>query len=122
MLQLFVRQCVEAALLVAGGTANHPAARDIVVIPHRTDQVGIEGQQIAFFDDPVRGFLEPRVGAWTAAEQPRFRVFAAAANAALEQHGERIALAHARFETLTHRRYTGLAGLQRTAQGFHLVD
>ena len=77
--QLFVGGVEQALLNEAWSlAAGNPGAGDIDRVAADADEVGVEGNQVAGLDNPVRALLVPRVGSRARGKQPGFEPLAAA--------------------------------------------
>ena len=56
------------------GVSHQVSPRDVREVSRRPDQIGVEGDQIASFDDSVGRLLKPWVGPGTGRQQPAFDV------------------------------------------------
>ena len=122
VLDLPAGQLVHVTLVVVEGpAAADPGAGDVDHHPVRPDQVGVEGDQVAFLDDVARALLEPRVGAWPGGQQPALHPVAAPREHLGPQHRPQLLLGDAGPERLEHPPAGHPGGLQRTAHGEELV-
>ncbi len=83
---------------VGAPSTGDPCTGDVDTHAEGTDQVGIEGHQVAVFDYPSGGFLVPRVRAGTGAEQAGLDPLAASDDVLGVEDRPQIQFGHAGFE------------------------
>ena len=113
---------VQLALLVRRAPlAADPGARDVRAVPVWPDEVGVEGDQVPFREDPRTALLEPRVGARPGGQQPGLDPLPAPLDVLRVEDRPEVVLRHPRPHRSPHLPDARLAGGHGAAHGVDLV-
>ena len=109
-------------IVIRATAVGAPRSRNIAAIAVQSNEVGVEGNEIAGFDNAIRTLLVPGIGSRSRRKQTRLQPFATMLDVLLMQNRPDRLFRLAGLRGIVHSAYSGFATSNRRTNGIEFLE